>query len=235
MSFPRQVVPGRAYLVTRRCTQRQFLLRPDDATNNAFVYCLAYAAQSAEISVVAFIANSNHYHAVVVDVKGRIPHFLEQFHKLLAKHQNALRGRWENFWSSEQTSLVELVGNEDVLAKLVYTLCNPVKDHLVERAHHWPGASSLDATISGAEISARRPSHFFSRDGGMPERLALRCVRAPGFERVEDEEYRALVTKSVAAVEIAAANERKITGRRVLGRNAILNQRPTDQPRSKEP
>jgi len=32
------------YMITRRCTQRQFLMRPDDETNNAFIYCLAEAA-----------------------------------------------------------------------------------------------------------------------------------------------------------------------------------------------
>jgi hypothetical protein len=35
MSLPRQVLPGQFYLVTRRCTQRQFLLWPDAATNVA--------------------------------------------------------------------------------------------------------------------------------------------------------------------------------------------------------
>jgi hypothetical protein len=51
-------------------------------------------------------------------------------HKLLALSQNALRGRWENFWSSEQTCVVKLVGREAVLDKLVYTATNPVLDHL---------------------------------------------------------------------------------------------------------
>jgi len=36
----RQVLPRQFYLITRRCAQRQFLLRPDTATNNAFLYCL---------------------------------------------------------------------------------------------------------------------------------------------------------------------------------------------------
>jgi hypothetical protein len=44
MSLPRQVLPGEFYLITRRCQQRQFLLRPDTATNNAFTYCLIEAA-----------------------------------------------------------------------------------------------------------------------------------------------------------------------------------------------
>ena len=43
--------------------------------------------------VVAFLAHSNHHHTIVVDTDGRMPEFLEGFHKLLAKHQHALRGR----------------------------------------------------------------------------------------------------------------------------------------------
>ena len=44
MSLPREVLPGRTYMVTRRCSERRFFLRPDHATNNAFIYCLAMAA-----------------------------------------------------------------------------------------------------------------------------------------------------------------------------------------------
>jgi hypothetical protein len=40
----RQVIPGRVHLLTRRCTQRQFLLRPDDFVEEAYEYCLAEAA-----------------------------------------------------------------------------------------------------------------------------------------------------------------------------------------------
>jgi hypothetical protein len=32
-------------MITRRCTQLQFLLRPDEETNNAYLYCLAVAAK----------------------------------------------------------------------------------------------------------------------------------------------------------------------------------------------
>jgi len=57
---------------------------------------------------------------VVVDNCGRLPQFLEHFHKLYAKHRNVLRGRWEAFWASEQTSVVELVKPDGVLAKMSY-------------------------------------------------------------------------------------------------------------------
>jgi hypothetical protein len=46
--------------------------------------------------VVLPCAMSNHYHAVIYDRAGRYPEFIEHFHKLLARSQNALRGRWEN-------------------------------------------------------------------------------------------------------------------------------------------
>ena len=67
----------------------------------------------------------------------------ELFHKLVAKHQNVLRGRRENLWASEATSVVELVGTDDILAKMTYALTNPVKDGLIDRADQWPGATSL--------------------------------------------------------------------------------------------
>ena len=49
MTLPREIIPGRFYMVTRRCTQRQLLLRPDEETNNAFLYCLAEAAQRGDV------------------------------------------------------------------------------------------------------------------------------------------------------------------------------------------
>jgi REP element-mobilizing transposase RayT len=62
MSLPREVLPGQFYLITRRCQQRQFLLRPDAATNNAFTYCLIEAAQRCQVEVLLPCAMSNHYH-----------------------------------------------------------------------------------------------------------------------------------------------------------------------------
>jgi REP element-mobilizing transposase RayT len=54
-------------LITRRCSQRQFLLRPDKKTNGVFAYCLAEAAKRHRIQLIAWIAMSNHFHAVVHD------------------------------------------------------------------------------------------------------------------------------------------------------------------------
>lgn len=168
MSLPRQVLPGSFYLLTRRCTQRQFLLRPDSETNNAYLYCLLVAAQRYGIDVLMMCAMSNHHHLVIFDPSGTYPEFIEHMHKLLARSQNALRGRWENFWAAGQTSVVRLVNPEDVLAKLVYVATNPVKDDLVERVHHWPGINGYRALRTGEVLQAKRPRHFFRADGPLP-------------------------------------------------------------------
>lgn len=44
--------PGQFLIIQRRCTQRQFLLRPGDETNNAFTYLLAEASQRFGIDVI---------------------------------------------------------------------------------------------------------------------------------------------------------------------------------------
>jgi hypothetical protein len=56
MSRPRPVIAGCSYLITRRCTQRTLLMRPDAETNNAFIYCLAYAAERCGIEVLFTVA-----------------------------------------------------------------------------------------------------------------------------------------------------------------------------------
>jgi hypothetical protein len=231
--LPRQVLPRQFYLITRRCTQRLFLLRPDPATNNAFLYCLIAAAVRCEIDVLLPCAMSNHYHAVIYDRAGRYPEFIEHFHKLLARSQNALRGRWENMWSCEQTCVVKLVDREAVMDKLVYTATNPVQDHLVERVHHWPGVTGLTALLTGRPLRATRPLHFFRADGSMPEELELPLTLP--VELGPAAEVLAELRDRVRAVELERAAERARTGRRVLGRRAVCVQSWRESPASMEP
>jgi REP element-mobilizing transposase RayT len=230
---PRQVLPGQFYMITRRCTQRQFLLRPDAATNNTFAYCLIEAAKRYQIEVLLTCAMSNHHHTVIFDRRGNYPAFTEHFHKMFAKSQNALRGRWENLWSSEQVCVVRLVGREAVLDKLVYAATNPVQDHLVDRVHHWPGINSLGALLTGRPLRATRPRHFFRVDGTMPASVELH-VRLPSELGPEDEFLTELRAR-VEIVEAEQAGERQRTGQRVCGRRAVLSQSWRSSPTTHEP
>ena len=210
-------------------------MRPDKETNNAFIYCLAVAAQRCGIEVLFTTAMSNHHHTGICDPDGNYPAFLELFHKLFAKCQNALRGRSENFWSSEQTSVVRLVDADAVVEKMVYALTNPVKDGLVEKAQDWPGVSSLSCILDGKALVAHRPTHFFREDGPMPETTTLSFVRPQGFDEVNAAEFVNLVRARVKQVEDDSAAERRRTASAVYGRKAILAQRWSDRPRDREP
>ena len=176
---------------------------------------------------------SNHVHAVIYDRLGTYPALLHRFHVHLAKCQNALRGRWENLWSAEQPCVVRLVDREDVLRKLVYVATNPVKDHLVEKVHHWPGVNGVGALLSGRALRAERPRHFFRADGSMPEEIALR-QSIPDVLGPEDELLAELAAR-VKVAEAEAAAERCRSGRRVLGRRQVLHQSWHDRPDSREP
>jgi putative transposase len=233
MSVPRQILPGLFYMLTRRCTQRQFLLRPDPVTNETFVYCLGEAALRFGIVIVLPSALSNHHHTILFDPHGRIVEFMEHFHKMLAKALNAHRGRWENLWSTEPPCLIRLVDPADVLDKLVYAATNPVKDGLVDRVHHWPGVNGLSALLHQRPLVARRPRQFFRAAGTMPARVVLALVIPP--ELGDPDEVRRQLRDRVAAEEDRLARERQRVGARVLGRRAILRQSWRASPASREP
>ena len=213
MSLPRAVVPGRCYMITRRCSERRFFLRPDPQTNNAFLYCLALAANVYRVQVMFTATMSNHHHTGIIDVRGHLPEFLAYFHKLVAKHQNALRGRWEAMWAPEQTSVVELVDDEDVIAKMVYALSNPVKDFLIEKAHHWPGVSWLGAIVAKKPMTATKPKTFFRPDGDLPDAVSLSFHLPRGLRELPHVEFVRRLQERITAVEREAAAARARTGK----------------------
>jgi hypothetical protein len=217
-------------MVTRRCSERRFFLRPDDETNNAFIYCLSLAAQRARVEILFVVAMSNHYHAGIHDPDGNFPVFSEHFHALLARCQNVRLGRFENFWSSEPTSVVRLVEGNDVLEKMAYAYANPAAADLVDTAEEWPGVNSFQAALTTGRLLARRPAWFFRPDGGQPALVSLPIVRPRAFADQSQTEWNDLVTARVRAAESEHRARRSAAGKTVLGRAAVLEQNPFDCP-----
>lgn len=235
MTAARQIVAGRTYLVTRRVTQRQFLLRPDDEMNQIVLYCLGEAALRFNVGLIAFLMMSNHEHLDLLDREGNIPEFLAHLHKMIAKAGNALRGRCENFWSNEAPSLVYVVNPEDRFEKLIYLLANPVASHLVDHVADWPGVSSLGMHLSGREITVKRPKIFFDKAGKMPAEVKIALVRPEGFEDMSQEQWRTKITGALREVEDRARAERLAAKHGIVGRKEILAAKPTDTPSSLSP
>jgi len=230
MTAPRQVLAGTSYLVTRRCAQRQLLLRPSRTTNDVFLFVLAVAAQRFEIDVHAFCVLSNHAHIVLTDRHARLPAFQQYLDALVARALNASLGRWEAFWDPSSYSAVTLVSSSDIVEKSAYALANPTAAGLVRSGRLWPGLWSAPERVAGDAFEVARPKHFFAPNGAMPEKARLQLVPPPGFTA---EEFRDRVAANLAEREADAARRHARGG--FLGIARVLAQKPTAQPRPGEP
>ncbi len=116
---------------------------------------------------------------------------------------------------------------------VVYTLTNPVKDFLVEEVTQWPGVNSWSASRADRALTATRPRHFFRKR--MPARVELKMAVPAEAGVGTHAEFVERVGAQIAIVEDACRQERNTTGRRILGRRAVLQQSPFDSPTSSAP
>jgi len=232
VTAPRQVLSG-TYLVTRRCTQRQLLLRPSGLTTELFRYILAVAARRFAIRVHAFCVLSNHFHLIVTDPEARLPAFSQFLDSLVARSVNASLGRWESFWAPSSYSAVALLSPEDVVDKTAYVLANPVAAGLVPRGRDWPGLWSDPELIGRGPVEVERPAFFFRATGTMPAKATLELCSPPGFE--SDAVFRDRVSAALASRERQAADDLAAAGRHFLGEERVMAQSPWDRAGSDEP
>ena len=220
MAHPRRIVPEETYLITRRCAQRTFRLRPHADTNQIFIYCLALAAQKTGVRLHAACVMSNHHHLIVTDADGNLPDFLRELHRLTAKAINAVQGQWENLWAAEQCSIVRLVTDEDIEEKIAYVLANPVAAGLVRTTEEWPGV----LVWGERQMCVRRPSAYFEAHGVCPVHLSLVVERPPirTNDRGPHVDWLRRVQALVAQKVAAARAELRTAGRAFLGRDAVL-------------
>ncbi len=233
MTAPRQVLKNATYLLTRRCSERRFFLRPSKASNQLFLYILAVAAERFGILVHAFCVLSNHVHCVCTDPRGTLPAFEQYLNALVARSFNSMLGRWEDFWAPSSYSAVTLTTLPDLLDKMAYVIANPASAGLVRRASEWPGLCSSPELIGGSPLKVARPDGFFRTKGSMPATAELRVVPPPGVEDLEDFPRR--LAQAVMAREDGAARELAAQGRSFLGAHRALAQNPRARPPSGEP
>jgi REP element-mobilizing transposase RayT len=230
MTAPRQVLEGATYLVTRRCAQRQFLLKPGRTTNEVFLYVLALAAQRYGVQVHAFCVLSNHFHLLVTDQRAVLPAFEQYLDSLVARALNTSLQRVESFWAPNSYSAVTLPTPEDVLDKAAYVLANPVAAGLVRSGREWPGLWSSPAQIGADAIQAPRPGVFFDPKGGLPKVAALELTVPAGFASAEA--FRGALAAALAEREAQAT---QLHGPGVLGVAKVLAQEVTARATSEEP
>jgi len=185
-------------------------------------------------TVTTISVMSNHYHLGVYDPAQNISKFVAELNRMVAKHHNAMYGRFENFWSSGKPSIIPLPTFEDLLDKLVYSLVNPVAADLVAHAEDWPGVISLPKDLCTTEV-VERPDVYFRKDGTCPETVELEYVLPKLGKKLTVAKFRDRVAAALAEAEAKEAARRRASKTKVLGATAVRSQRRDMSPRTTEP
>ena len=132
------------------------------------------AAQRFGVVVHAGCLMSTHSHEVVTDIRGVLPRFLQEFHRLLALTTKALRGWPGEVFDKRSTGQHEPLTPEATIEALGYLIANPVEAGAVRYAKDWPGAHTSPRDIGTRVVKAERPTHYFDPDNpDWPELVEL--------------------------------------------------------------
>ena len=235
MTAPRQILPNTTYMVTRRCSERRFFLKPTVIVNQIFTYCLAYAAEQTGVLLHAWTCMSNHWHAVVTDPDSRLPEFMAHVNRLIGKCVNVELGRFESLWSPEHYSAVRLETEQDVIDKMLYVLDNPVQAALVASWSQWPGAISGPRACAKAAVMVERPGLYFRDDGLMPAAVKLQATVPPCCTHLTPQQFATRLSRELKAHEALVRERLAAEGKELLGRAAVEAQDPFSCPESFDP
>jgi REP element-mobilizing transposase RayT len=234
MSLARRVLPGTTYLLTRRCVQRQFWLRPDEDISAIILYCLCLAAERHGLKIHAITVMSNHWHIVLSDPNGTISEFMRDMNGWSARAINTARGRREALWSSDGPSAVAQIRPDDAFDALVYCAVNPVAAGLVAKSRAWKGLMLTPADALAKPLVAKRPEGFFRAGGPCPEEVRLQVTLPPGFEHLPPEAFVARFESAVKAREDAIRAEMKASSRKFMGMARVMAKRCDASPNTLE-
>jgi putative transposase len=232
MSYPRNILPGKTYLLTRRTVCRYFLLRPDDEMNELIEYSLAISARLYDLDVHAYCAMSTHMHVVLTDVHGRLPLFLAYFHRMVAMGAKIYRCWDGSVWDSEPASAVELLTRDAIVEKIAYVLANPVAAGAVLNPEDWPGAKTSVADIGQTVLKTKRPNVWLDPTL-WPEMVEMPITLPTPLAKEDAEAFREEVAKELK-LQVAMARQ-TIAPENVLGANRAATISPETRSKTPEP
>ena len=228
--------PNTDYLVTSRCHQARFLLRPDPAVNEAVLEWLTRAQRAYPgVELFGLCVMSNHLHLLVRDTRGELAAWASYLLGNLARSLNALRQRcgvvFERRYSAEP-----VLDDAALLDRLAYLVTNPVSAGLCTQSRHWPGLRlwSRAGEPERREVSwvgrpAYRSACYRARQRGQappdPDgfRVGGRLVIWP-LPTQRGSEGSGEMAEAIAARERELAAERRGSGRPALTRRQVLAQ-----------
>lgn len=228
--------PGSLVEVSNRAVGSRFLLKPSKEANDLIAGVLARAARRTKMKVVFYVVPSSHFHLLlIVDSVQQLADFMEYLDSNLARELGRLYDWCQKFWSSPYKPVAVSDEPEAQIGRLKYLISNTIKEQLVAEVNQWPGLHAAKQILEGEPLVGTWVNRTYlyrqGRGGNKidPEKArpteTLKLSRLPCWKDLSDEDYRAQIADLVDQVEAEARIEREATGKRVLGRKAILRQR----------
>lgn len=227
--------------ITNRTFQGRYLLRPSPELRQVTVGVLARAQEVHPVRICALSFLSNHYHLLLeVDDAQQMAGFMEYVGTNLSKEAGRLAGWKGKLWWGRYRSIPVSEEKAAQIERLRYILANSVKEGLVERPEHWPGLNGVQALLTGDPLRGLwfdRTQEWAARNRGKnpakyefasEETLTLEPL--PCWCHLSPEEYRRRVADLVEQVVAEAAEERRHSGKDVLGAQAAQDQNPREEP-----
>lgn len=212
--------------------------------------------EKVKISHYLFMANHAHIMLVCLDQQG-LSNFVGEVKKKITDSMKRLFGREQLLLWERRSSIAEIATYEDLVQRLQYFYLNPQEAGLIQDINSYPGLStwqdfrnSEDTLDANAERHVPwLPATYLPRIPPKPDdywgirvirrlsRFALEkeklvvypnlCLEA--FDRTAKDvgAFKESVRKGVQNREALLAKARLEDGRKVLGRTALLQQRPT--------
>lgn len=234
--------------VTTRTIQGRFLLKPTATNRSLILGVIGRAQRLYDFELYGYACLSNHYSMLIgVDNPQQMGVIVGYINGNIAREI----GRKENsdwrdrFWARRGRPIVILT-NRDLELRLRYLLANSTKEHLVKRPQFWPGAHCAKALISGThDIGAwvdrtalrelRRRAGSAIGESKSTERITVKLSTLPCWEGLAPEEIRQKVREICAEISLNAAEERKGTRSKPMGRKRVLRYHPHHRPEEMEP
>jgi hypothetical protein len=213
--------------MTRRTKGRHFFLKPGSEMDQVVKYCMARAAERAEILIHNFAFMSNHEHVTFTDPKGRHPEFTQWMNLHIAKCGKILWDIPENMWDNRKPHIMELENEEALFDSMCYVYENPVTSKLVRTASQWPGVISRPNDLYGYEEVIKPPPIFFKPWSDV---ATLKVCPPPMLADWNIDQLVADLKKRNAAIEAEMAAIMRDENRRYLTPEHIRNTNPWDQP-----
>ena len=219
----------------------RFLLRPSHEVNTIICGVIGRAKRKYCMTVCYFVAMSNHLHLLLRPGDAQqLARFMNYVDANIAKEIGRVHGWKERFWGRRYKPIAFTDEEEAQVAGLRYLLAHGCKEGMVRKPADWPGATGLDALLTGKPVVGHwfdRTSEYYSRRSGetpgpwdFAQEESFVLAPIPCWDHLPPGEIRARVRALIRGIEQETRDRFKASDRSPTGAQRVLKQNPHDRP-----